>query len=67
MIDENGNEYEVSRNIFVVSKTANYNIYQTFKKDYDYLLEQNLLKELNEFNSFYADNPDYEIPTNDNS
>lgn len=47
--DENGNEYEVSRNIFVVSKTANYNIYQTFKKDYDFMVYQDELKALNEF------------------
>lgn len=47
--DRNGNTYEIIRNIIVVSKKANYNIYQTFKKDYDYYQEQEMLKELNEF------------------
>ena len=47
--DRNGNSYEITRNIIVVSKKANYNIYQTFKKDYDYYQEQEMLKELNEF------------------
>ena len=61
--DKLGNKYTITRNIIVVMKSANYKLYQTFKKDYDYLLEQNLLKELNEFNSFYKDNPDYDIPT----
>lgn len=61
--DKLGNKYNVSRNIIVVKKSANYKLYQTFKKDYDYMTEQNLLKELNSFNSFYENNPDYEIPT----
>ena len=47
--DRNGNTYEITRNIIVVSKKANYNIYQTFKKDYDYYQEQEMLKQLNEF------------------
>ena len=46
--DKNGNEYTISRNIIVVKKDANYKLYQTFKKDYDVMTEQNLLKELNE-------------------
>lgn len=50
--DKNGNEYETSRNIIVVDKSANYNIYQTFKKEYDYITEQEMLKRLNEY---YAD------------
>ena len=58
--DKLGNKYEVSRNIIVVNKAANYNIYQTFKKDYDYKSEQDLIRELNEF---YA----YEIEDGDNS
>ena len=41
--DKNDNKYEISRNIVVVNKTANYNIYQTFKKDYDFI------KSLNEY------------------
>ena len=53
--DKNGNTYEITRNIIVVSKKANYNIYQTFKKDYDYYQEQEMLKELNEFNTYYSD------------
>ena len=54
--DKNGNEYSISRNIIVVKKNANYNMYQTFKKDYDAMVEQNLLKELNEF---YANDKEY--------
>ena len=50
--DKNGNEYEISRNIIVVSKSANYKLYQTFKKDYDFITEQNMLKELNEFYAY---------------
>ena len=63
--DKLGNKYTLSRNIIVVDKAANYKLYQTFKKDYDYLLEQNLLKELNEFNSFYNDDPDYIVPADE--
>ena len=47
--DKNGNKYEVSRNIIVVKKDADYKLYQTFKKDYDAMTEQNMLRELNEF------------------
>lgn len=54
--DKLGNKYEVSRNIIVVNKTANYNLYQTFKKDYDYMYEQDMLKELNEFYTYEIDN-----------
>ena len=50
--DKNGNKYSISRNIIVVSKSANYKLYQSFKNDYDVLIEQNMLRELNEF---YAD------------
>lgn len=46
--DKHNNKYEISRNIIVVDKTANYKLYQTFKKDYDYMSEQDLLKEMNE-------------------
>ena len=53
--DRNGNSYEITRNIIVVSKKANYHTYQTFKKDYDYYQEQEMLKELNEFNTYYSD------------
>ena len=53
--DRNGNSYEITRNIIVVSKKANYDIYQTFKKDYDYYQEQEMIKELNEFNAYYSD------------
>ena len=53
--DRNGNTYEIIRNIIVVSKKANYDIYQTFKKDYDYYQEQEMIKELNEFNAYYSD------------
>lgn len=47
--DKNGNKYETSRNIIVVSKNANYKMYQTFKKDYDQMTEEELLKEAREF------------------
>ena len=47
--DKNGNKYNISRNIIVVSKSANYKLYQTFKKEYDYMTEQEMLKDLNEF------------------
>ena len=43
--DTNDNEYEISRNIFVVNDTADHKIYQTFKNDYDYLMEQNKLEQ----------------------
>jgi len=55
--DKNGNSYSISRNIFVVSKTANYKLYQTFKKDYDYYLEQMVSKELNEFVAYKTTPP----------
>lgn len=48
--DKNGNKYSVTRNIIVVSKDANYKIYQTFKKDYDFITEQALLREAMELN-----------------
>lgn len=51
--DKLGNKYEVVRNIIVVGKSANYKLYQTFKKDYDYVQEQNMLIELNKLNEFY--------------
>ena len=41
--DNNGNNYEVSRNIFVVSKDANYKMYNTFKKEYEDYTTQKLL------------------------
>ena len=47
--DKNGNKYEVSRNIIVVKKDANYKLYQTFKKEYDVMTEEDMLRELNEF------------------
>ena len=47
--DKNGNAYSISRNIIVVSKSANYKLYQTFKKDYDFMIEQELKKEALEF------------------
>lgn len=50
--DKLGNKYQISRNIIVVSKAANYDIYQTFKRDYDYITEQDFLKELNEFYAY---------------
>ena len=53
--DKNGNIYEITRNIIVVNKSANYKLYQTFKKDYDYMVEQNLLRELKELGE-----PDYD-------
>jgi hypothetical protein len=40
--DENGNNYEISRNIVVVNKKANYDLYQSFKKDYDFIMSQEL-------------------------
>lgn len=46
--DKNGNIYETSRNIIVVSKSANYKLYQPFKKEYDYMIEQNMIRELND-------------------
>ena len=56
--DKNGNEYSISRNIIVVSKSANYHTYQTFKKEYDYMVEQNDLKALNEY--YFDDKEDVE-------
>lgn len=58
--DSLGNKYETSRNIIVVSKSANYNIYQTFKKEYDYYTEQEILKELNDF--YFSDKMNVDIP-----
>ena len=56
--DKNGNKYTTSRNIIVVSKTANYKLYQPFKKDYDYMVEQDMLLQLNEFNAQNKENGD---------
>ena len=53
--DKNGNIYETTRNIIVVSKSANYNIYQTFKREYDTMVEQEMLRELNEVNSLVTE------------
>lgn len=50
--DKNSNSYEISRNIVVVSKTANYKLYQTFKKEYDHMIYQD---ELNILNEYYLD------------
>ena len=44
--DSNGNVYEVSRNIFVVSYGADYKLYQSLKNDYDFLVEQKQLGEI---------------------
>ena len=52
-----GNKYEISRNIIVVSKSANYNIYQSFKNDYDFMTEQSMLSELNEY--YFSDKEDF--------
>lgn len=57
--DKLGNTYSISRNIFVVDKSANYNIYQTFKKDYDFMYEQERIKELNEFYEYEIETPEY--------
>lgn len=54
--DKNGNIYETKRNIIVVSKSANYHIYQTFKREYDTMVEQEMLRELNEVNSLVTEN-----------
>ena len=51
--DKNGNKYEISRNILVVKKSANYKLYQTFKKDYDFITEQKLLR--GELEEYYLD------------
>lgn len=53
--DKNGNEYSISRNIIVVSKSANYNLYQTFKKEYDYMTEEEMLKNSIEFYTYDKD------------
>ena len=50
--DKLGNTYNISRNIIVVSNSANYGMYQTFKKEYDYYIEQ---KEIRQLNDFYSD------------
>jgi hypothetical protein len=54
--DKNGNTYETTRNIIVVSKSANYHIYQTFKREYDTMVEQEMLRELNEVNNLVTEN-----------
>ena len=53
--DKNGNIYETTRNIIVVSKSANYHIYQTFKREYDTMVEQEMLRDLNEVNSLVTE------------
>ena len=53
--DKNGNIYETTRNIIVVSKSANYHIYQTFKREYDTMVEQEMLRELNEVNNLVTE------------
>ena len=53
--DKNGNTYETTRNIIVVSKSANYHIYQTFKREYDTMVEQEMLRELNEVNNLVTE------------
>lgn len=53
--DKNGNKYTTSRNIIVVSKTANYKLYQPFKKDYDFMVEQDMLRDLKEYNTYFVD------------
>ena len=50
--DKLGNTYNISRNIIVVSNSANYGMYQTLKKEYDYYIEQ---KEIRQLNDFYSD------------
>ena len=52
--DTNDNEYEISRNIFVVNDTANHKIYRTFKKDYDYLMEQKQLEQSKTLQTFLS-------------
>ena len=52
--DTNNNEYEISRNIFVVNDTANHKIYRTFKKDYDYLMEQKQLEQSKTLQTFLS-------------
>ena len=44
--DKLGNKYTISRNIIVVSKSANYKLYQTVKKDYDFITEQEMINEI---------------------
>lgn len=50
--DVNGNEYKITRNIFVVSGGANYKIYQSIKNDYDFLVEQKQLAKTRNLQSF---------------
>ena len=47
--DELGNSYEISRNILVVDKKANYKLYQSFKTDYDFMIEQSQKQSINEY------------------
>ena len=47
--DVHGNSYEITRNIIVVNKNANYNIYQLFKNDYTQYIEERNIKELNSY------------------
>ena len=47
--DELGNSYEISRNIIVVDKKANYKLYQSFKTDYDFMIEQSQKQSINEY------------------
>ena len=53
-----GNKYLISRNILVVNNAANYDIYQTFKNDYDFMTKQEFLNELNEFNEYMLEDGD---------
>lgn len=50
--DRRGNEYKITRNIFVVSGGANYKIYQSIKNDYDFLVEQKQLAETRNLQDF---------------
>lgn len=55
--DKLGNKYSISRNIIVVSKSANYKLYQSFKKDYDFISEQELLNETQYLNELRTQSP----------
>ena len=56
--DELGNSYEISRNIIVVDKKANYKLYQSFKTDYDFMIEQSQKQSINEY--YFDDKEDTE-------
>ena len=60
--DKNGNSYEITKSIIVVSKSANYGLYNSFKKDYEeYVMEQDILK-LNEYYLINDSTPSYAPP-----